>query len=423
VLAGQAVPGKTGADFALARYTSGGSLDTSFGSKGTQTTSFGSGNDYAQALMIQSDGKIVAAGYSTQPFGAYTQNEFALARYNSNGTLDTSFNSSGNVLTSFSASAPAGSNVDAEINGIAEQADGKIVVAGYSSLTGPGGGVFAFARYNSDGSLDSNFGTNGIVTLAPFFSAHDHANALVIQPDGKIIAVGSVRAQSVVADEWGLARLNTDGGPDPGFGSGSGGEVSLAISGTPVYGVEDDAYAVALQSDGKIVVAGSHGGSADSFALGRFNIDGSLDTTFNNTGLVTTQVGTGSDGRGLAIQRDGKYVVVGSSSLGAAAVRYLSAGPTIGSFAASQASAGGPVTFTASYITDPNPNSSITQVQFGYFDANGNKVPLGTITSSNNGAWSFTDTNLPAGNYTFYAQSEDNYGLLSDPFLLTLTVQ
>jgi uncharacterized delta-60 repeat protein len=435
VLAGQGNPGKTGEDFALVRYNANGSLDTSFGSRGTVTTAFGPQADYANAVLIQSDGKIIAAGTSSQPDAStgYPQYEFALVRYNANGSLDTSFGSGGKVLTAFGNSAPYGSNVDAEINGMALQADDKITVAGYFTIAGSNGRYFTVARYNANGYLDTTFGPShtGIVSLPPSGAYHnDWASSVVIQSDGKIVAAGSATPARYYS-EWTLARFNADGTLDSTFGSG--GEVIQEV--VPGAGVSDIAFAVTLQSDGKIVATGTHnyGNSGSSFALGRFNPDGSLDTTFNGTGIVTTLIGTGCDARGLAIQpSDGKIVVVGGSSLGAAAARYLASNPTVGSFTASSnpVSAGSSITLTISSLTDPNPSSNITQVAV-YLDSNGDgklepgsDTLIGYATQTSPGVWTLTYTvNLTPGTYTLFAQAEDNYGLFSDPFALTLTVQ
>jgi uncharacterized delta-60 repeat protein len=169
VLAGEA-DFKPGAEFALARYTSSGSLDTTFGNKGIVNTQLGS-SDFPYAILIQPDGKIIAGGTSAQPYGStpYKQYEFALARYNTNGSLDKSFGSGGKVLTAFGNSAPYVHNVDGEINGIALQSDGKIVVAGFFTISGSSGRYFTVARYNANGALDTTFDPNhtGIVSLPP----------------------------------------------------------------------------------------------------------------------------------------------------------------------------------------------------------------------------------------------------------------
>jgi uncharacterized delta-60 repeat protein len=163
-------------DFALSRYNSNGSLDLSFGTSGIVTTSIGSAGDVAHSVAIQTDGKIVVAGYS------YINNhrDFALTRYNTNGSLDTSFDTDGKVTT------PIGSSTD-EGYAVAIQADGKIVVAG----TTFNGSIFDFAliRYNSNGSLDLSFDIDGIVTTH-IGSGTSFGYAVAMQADGKIVVAG-----------------------------------------------------------------------------------------------------------------------------------------------------------------------------------------------------------------------------------------
>jgi uncharacterized delta-60 repeat protein len=209
VVAGHAYVG--GAyDFALARYNSDGTLDTSFGTSGRVTTDFASANEQADSVAVQPDGKILGAGsagrYSGRGF------DFALARYNSNGTLDTSFGTSGKVTTDF-----AGSNdLPPEPSAIALQGDGKIVVVGYTQVgqTLDGGAVydFALARYNSDGTLDTSFGTSGRVTT-DFAGANDVPSSVAVQPDGNIIVAGGAtingRANFALARYVGGAVLST----------------------------------------------------------------------------------------------------------------------------------------------------------------------------------------------------------------------
>jgi uncharacterized delta-60 repeat protein len=322
VLGGFGSFSKTGNDFALARYTTSGSLDKSFGNRGTTSTALGIGDDEIEALAIQSDGKIIAAGTSQQS-GQY---QWGLARYTTSGSLDTSFGSGGTVVSTFG----PGSNVQAEIDGIALQSDGKIVVTGYVSLAGLDGRQFAVARYNANGTLDTSFGTSGtgVVYLTPLTTLHeDTGHGIVIQSDGKIVAAGTLSATNSY-EEWALARFNSDGTLDSTFGSG--GEVTQQI--VTGANVNDIAFGVALQSDGKLIIAGTHNvnsvGNPESFALGRFNSDGSLDTTFNGTGLVTTTIGTTSDARGVLIQpTDGKIVVTGGATVSGvsnfAVARYL----------------------------------------------------------------------------------------------------
>ena len=180
--------------FALARYNNDGSLDGTFGTGGKVTTTIG---DAARvyAISLQSDGKIVAAGYST--IGG--NNVFALARYKSDGSLDSTFGTDGKVTTSIGAD-------NDEACAVSLQTDGKIVAAGYSFVGNRF--VFALIRYNNDGSLDSTFDSDGIVTTA-IGSKHNWAYAVSIQTDGKIVAAGySNDAGRMV---YALARYDSSG--------------------------------------------------------------------------------------------------------------------------------------------------------------------------------------------------------------------
>ncbi len=247
-------------DFAVVRYNSDGSLDTYFGPNGNGkvTTDIGSSTaDYARAIAIQGDGKIVVAGYSTG-----SSDDFAVVRYNSNGSLDIYFgpNGNGKVTTDI------GSSTADYAYAVAIQGDGKIVVAGYS-FNGSNYD-FVVVRYKSDGSLDTSFGSNsnGIVTTA-IGSGDDFAHAVALQGDGKIVVAGV----SYNGSNWDFAvvRYNSDGSLDTSFGSNSNGIVTTAIGSST-----DSAQAIAIQiigNIGKIVVAGySNNGSNFDFAVVRY---------------------------------------------------------------------------------------------------------------------------------------------------------
>jgi uncharacterized delta-60 repeat protein len=238
-----------GQDFAVARYQPDGSLDTSFGTGGKVTTGFFGRPDAASAALLQPDGKIVVAG-SAQSSLSSSSNEFALARFNQNGSLDTSFDSDGKVTTDFG-------SIDLAAD-LARLTDGRIVLVGTSNQN------FALARYNSDGSLDPTFGTDGKVVTD--FGAAESASSLVVQSDGKIVAAGNTVTCATRMD-FALARYNTDGSLDTGFGAGG-------RRTTDFFGRNDGASAVVLQPDGRIVAAGnanSTGALFDtSFALARY---------------------------------------------------------------------------------------------------------------------------------------------------------
>lgn len=271
--------------------TAAGALDTTFGVGGKVTTDLGSAVDYARAALIQSDGKIVVIGES----GEYSSYDFTLARYNTDGSLDTSFDGDGKVSTSIGL-------VDSGGLAGAVQPDGKIVAAGWvDSATW---GDFALLRYNADGSLDTSFGGDGIVTtdLGP---RSDEAWAVALQPDGKIVAAGGTNYG--VNDDFAVVRYNADGSLDTSFG-GDG------IVTTDFGDMNDQAYSVAIQTDGKIVAAGVFGSFfVSDFALARYNADGTLDTSFGGDGKVITDFGFNQNtAQAVAIQTDGKIVAGGA---------------------------------------------------------------------------------------------------------------
>ncbi|MCP3879389.1 MAG: hypothetical protein GY701_13515, partial [Sulfitobacter sp.] len=285
-------------DFALTRYNSDGTLDTSFGGgDGILTTAIGAGDDLAASVTMQSDGKIQVSGSSDNG----SDKDLALVRYNTDGSLDTSFDGDGILTTAFGSANDFG-------NSVAVQSDGKILVAG-TSFDGSDWD-FSLARYNTDGSLDTSFDGDGKLTTG--FAGDDASSLdLSVQGDGKILLAGYINIGGNY--DFALARYNTDGSLDTSF-DGDG------VLTTAVGSGADFGHSLAVQSDGKILVAGrSHNGSDDDFALVRYDTDGSLDTTFGGgDGMVTTAIGAGDDngGQGLSVQSDGKIVVVGRSHNG-----------------------------------------------------------------------------------------------------------
>src|SRR3990172_470031 len=235
--------------------TPAGTLDSTFDGDGMTTTAIARttltspGADDARSVVIQADGRIVVAGSSIV---GTANNDFALVRYNADGTLDATFDGDGKVTTAI------GTDTD-QANSVAVQADGKIVVAGYSN--NGSNHDFALARHNADGSLDTTFDGDGKVTTAiGMFS--DYAYSLALQADGKIVAAGQF-FDSVTVRQVALARYNADGSLDSTFDGD--GKVTTAI-GTDT----DSANSVVVQADGRIVVAGSsYNGTGNYFALAR----------------------------------------------------------------------------------------------------------------------------------------------------------
>lgn len=295
--------------FALVRYNPDGTLDDTFDGDGKVTTAIGTRGSEGRALSLQADGKIVvtgAGGVESLVVG-FSNTDFGLARYNPDGSLDATFAGEGTLTTPFNVFPDAA-------EAVAVQADGRIVVAG-TTQSGPSASFrdFAVARYTLEGRLDTTFDGDGRVTTN-FGESEANARSVVLQPDGKLIVGGYGLGDGFIYDFL-LARYNTDGSLDATF-SGDG-KLSADFS-SPF----DEGHSVTLQPDGKILVAGSTlipgggvGPSRNLFALARYNADGSADTTFGVDGKVTTTIGTTSTGRAVAVQPDGKIVVAGNTTL------------------------------------------------------------------------------------------------------------
>ena len=280
-------------DFAVARYNTDGSLDSTFGSGGRVTTDFFGNKDGAVAVAFQSDGKIVVAGHAFDAPGNLIL--LALARYNSNGSLDTSFGSGGKVT---------GGRSMAE--SMLVQPDNKILVGGHIIGVGLANNEeFELVRFNPGGTLDESFGSGGEVT-SDFSDRQDNILALALQPDGRILAAGVADRFAVTAD-FALARYKPNGKIDKSFGTGGKLTTNFNLD-------NEAAFAVAVQPDGKIIAVGrTHmvGGSFD-FAIARYNSDGTLDSTFDSGGKVTTDFSEGYDqADGVALQPNGKIIVSG----------------------------------------------------------------------------------------------------------------
>jgi uncharacterized delta-60 repeat protein len=307
-------------DFVITRYTSNGNLDTSFGTGGKVVSSFGNSSDsrdFVRSMALQADGKIVVAG-SVYQRGYYNYGysyDAAIARYNSDGSLDTSFGTGGKAIYD--------ANQD-EWNSLAIQADGKIVVAGYFSYGA--GDDFVVARYTSTGQLDQSFELDGTVTINFDGTSYDRAYGLAIQSDNKIIVVGSTAypsgpyASYEQNANFALARLNSNGSLDTSFGTG--GKVNSFVVGS------EFAYSVAVQADGKLVVAGSQT-SNNRAVLSRYNSNGSLDNSFGQSGTAQASAHSYNS---LTLQSDGKIIAVGQINSNLGLERYNSDGSRDSSF-------------------------------------------------------------------------------------------
>lgn len=295
-------------DFAVARYNTDGSLDTTFDGDGIVITAISAGRDEARAVAIQTDGQIVVAGVTSVTSNNITSTDFVVARYNSSdGSLDASFNSGGYIVTDFGAT-------NDEVFAVALQSTGKIVVVGQTgSLTDVN---FALARYTTSGMLDVTFGINGNgLQVTSFGDGFDAAYAIAIQANDKIMVAGiSDNTPGLgINNDFALARYEVDGVLDNTFDND--GRVMTAV------GVADEgAFAVGIQSTGKIVAAGAvlNAAGNNDFGLVRYNVDGSLDTNFAAGGPVPgttlTDMAGGNDvALALMIQPDDKIMVGGAA--------------------------------------------------------------------------------------------------------------
>ena len=329
VLAGS---GGTSTSFCVARLRNNGLLDTTFGSRGKRKIDFGGEDERAFAAALQPDGKIVVVGDS------HVQ-QVAITRLNVNGTLDTTFSADGKKLFSW--------GVVSRATGVIVLSSGKLLLGGFS---GPEGGNIQAARLNANGALDTTFGTGGIATvdlggtefgnamarqangriliagrsdvaggvvvrlrttglLDPDFNGGHVSipgavtlNAVFVQPDRKIVVAGN----TVGLEKMTVARLLPNGTPDGGFGAN--GVVTIDF-GT----LADIVGGAVLQSDGKIVVAG-YSQSDEDVAVVRLNADGSPDATFGTAGKAKVDFGVATFGNAVALQKNGRIVVAGQRS-------------------------------------------------------------------------------------------------------------
>jgi len=337
-------------DIVVVRYTTDGSFDAGFGvgeddgtPNGVVNISLGEGNDFGTAIATQADGKVVVAGYHEE--GASTN--MVVMRLNADGTLDQGFGTAEDGTENGIVNISLGDGNDVARD-VAIQSDGKIVLVG-DSVVADGSTNIIVARLNTDGSIDESFGQsedgtpNGFVATS-LGDGDDTANAVVLDGEGRIVVAGSRVAEDGSSNIL-VARYDAAGVPDAGFGaSGEDGtpEGFVTIS----LGDGNDASRdLALQADGKIVVAGdsvSADGSTN-FILARLNVDGTPDEGFGVSedgtpnGFVSTSLGEGNDfATGVAVQANGQIVVAGyhqeGDSTNIAVARYDAAGALDQSF-------------------------------------------------------------------------------------------
>jgi uncharacterized delta-60 repeat protein len=452
-----------------------GALDPTFDLDGKATTDFGAGQftvDSGRGVAIQSDGKIVVVGKAGGDWRG-TGDDFGIARFNPDGvTLDSSF-AGGIVRTDF------GNSDDEEAHAVTIQRDGKILVAGKANryiLDAGEFAAFAVARYNPDGSLDTGF--SGGRVLIPFDTPAHYvnawANAITVRSNGLILVAGVAdgRDTSQTGDDFAIVQLNDDGTLDTSFGAAQTGKVQLDFS----HG-NDSATSVALQADGRVVVAGSAvtftagignsnfgwvrlspdgllesiaaydfyggedvcnglaitrdgkmvlGGYATSprgdrdFALLRLNADGTLDTAFGSNGKAVADFGTsGDEGHALAVQSDGKIVLAGSSDCcyfgltDFAMARFTASGSLDGSFGL-ESNGRQTIRFSSGVLANESANALI-------LDGDGRLIVAGTAGLFGGGSDDFAVARVTPGRYphlgeplavpgTIFARDYDNGG-------------
>jgi uncharacterized delta-60 repeat protein len=281
-----------------------GDLDTTFGGTGTVSLNYFNRNDLANAVAVQSDGKVIVAG--TTATGITAQGtDVALARYNVDGTLDTTFGVGGTVTTHL------GGTSDSAF-ALVVQADGRVLLAGGVRITSTLSGTdFALVRYNTDGSLDTTFGTNGMVRTDLGSNTNDVANAMKLTSDGRIVLAGSSLVSG--SQQFAAARYLSNGALDTSFGGGDGFVVMPFVNGN------GQAKAVATLADGSMILAGTlmdfAASTGSDYAAIRLLSDGTLDTNFGAAGWTTVHLGgQGETANGVLVTSTGAIVLVGESS-------------------------------------------------------------------------------------------------------------
>jgi uncharacterized delta-60 repeat protein len=341
-----------GADFATVKYNSDGTLDQSFGTSGIVITDLNNlSSDVAQDIALQSDGKVLVAG-RTHAGTSFTDYSLAVVRYNADGTLDQTFGIGGKAFYPVSSVDDYSYEVSMAI-----QSDGKILITGTTMTSGHD--MYITVRFTMEGLVDTSFGSNGKVVTSLGESFDGYPNAIAIQPDGKILVggVGVGPLSTGTYADFALVRYLPNGSPDPGFGI-NGIVLTPVVSGFSAEWVED----LALQSDGKIIAAGSTAEmTIDRMALARYNADGTLDISFGTSGIVLCLAGSSESYiQGVALTTDEAITVAGNTldqgtgNYDFALLRFLPNGSPDSTFGS-----GGMV------ISDLNPDDGYSDVMIG----------------------------------------------------------
>ncbi len=282
---------------ALIRLNKNGSLDNSFGVGGNVIDTFpGIYVSQAHAVAVQSDGKIIVGGEAQDGTGS----DLILVRYNSDGTRDNTFGNSGVVITDLG-------STQESCYSLAIQPDGKIITGGHIIQNNKTDALLI--RYNTQGAIDSSFGTNGISTISLGSTLWGAIFTIKIQPNGKIVVSGR-ETGATNNYKFLLMRFNVNGFLDSSFGANGINITSI--------GDINDTRDMAIQNDGKIIQAGyARFGSDGEYALVRFNNDGTIDNSFGVSGIVTSYFGLVNQGDvicSIKIQQDGKVIACGETT-------------------------------------------------------------------------------------------------------------
>jgi uncharacterized delta-60 repeat protein len=381
---------------ALARYDTNGLLDPAFGTNGKveiDVANGGTANEIYK-IALQSDGKIVAVGYTMSGY----DNRFLIMRFNSNGTLDTTFNSTGYRIEHFS------ENTYELAKAVAIQPDGKIVVAGYGIRPSDGKSTISILRLTSAGLLDSTFSSDG--KLVQLVGGDSGAFSVLIDSNSKILVGGYTRDSSSDNNIFLLGRYNSNGTQDTTFGTN--GIVSTPFEGT----LGSYIIGLALQTDGKIVAYGRADVSYSDLVLARYNANGSLDTTFDSgDGKIRTDLSASDTAANVVLQPDGKILVSASRRSDdntypmLAVLRYgaVMVNPSVI----------GKGIITPSTVQNVKPGLTTQFTLLPEQDVNNVRVlgscPVGTLSNNGDGTWHYT-TGIIAGDCSVIAY----FGLLGD---------
>jgi uncharacterized delta-60 repeat protein len=386
VVAGYATDASGHDQLMLARFNTNGTVDTSFGTGGRVLTQLGSGptpSSQALAVAIQSDGKIVVTGVATD---ASDLDELLVARFNTNGTLDSSFGTGGVLLTQLG----GGSTAESEGIDLTIQTNGQIVIGGWAT-DASSHGAFMVARLNPNGTLDASFANAGVYTnqlsTASGSSIFSEVYAVALQPNGEIVATG-YENYSGEASEMVLARLTTNGTPDPSFASGGVLITQPGAGATPT----STAFTVAIQPDGKLLFGGegTDASGDEQLVVERLNTDGTPDTSFGTGGTFERQLSLGgtlpsSEADWILLQPDGKILLpadaTGSNGNDEVIVTRLNSNGTTDTgygtagFTRAQFGIGGSTPFSFPYAAALQPNGDLV-FSGSATDANGNEQLL-----------------------------------------------